>query len=86
MNQLNHDFSSNSSTELQNHFNDLIEINNSNKQSIENFSRFSVLLDKIELSINLRAKQDIKDLIKIVDSINQDIEIFKTICTNTAHK
>ena len=83
MNKTNNESIASSDTESQKYLNDLININNSNKQTIENFKKFSILLDKIETSIKLRIKQNTNDLINIRNSIDSDIETFKTICTNT---
>lgn len=70
-------------TDPQNYINELLNINSSNKNAIKNFSNFSILLDKIELKIKLTAKKDLEELIEIKNSIDENINIFKTICANT---
>lgn len=62
---------------------ELENVNVENIQTIEKFKKFAILLDKIEISIKLKAKQNIKELQEIKNSIDEDIEIFKLICLNT---
>ena len=71
--------------ETQQYLTELEKINISNKRAIETFTKFSTLLDKIEISIKIKTKQNIEELNDIKNTINQDIKIFKEICMNTKH-
>ena len=72
-------------SETQQYLTELEKINISNKKAIETFTKFSLLLDKIEISIKIKTKQNIEELNDIKNTINQDIKIFKEICINTKH-
>lgn len=76
---------SNSDIELEKYLDELMNINNSNKKNIDNFSKYFLLLDKIEKSIKIKVTQELNDLIEIKDSIDENIETFKKICINTKH-